>query len=265
MCFKIAARSNLMQFLKCLILLAVKRFKFKLSRQHKKYLKKSLPIIAGTFLLYLLISYLMLPDCKELKTKNPTYSSLMQQQIDEAESEGRVFKISHKFVPLSSISPDLMRAVILGEDFDFFGHDGFDFTAFKEALLEAWLEFRLPRGASTITQQLAKNLYLNNSWSILRKFKEYIIAGRLEKELSKKRILELYLNYIEWGEGVFGAEAAARHYFQESAADLSSNEAAFLAAIVPSPLGAFHPKKHAQRVNERKKILMRKMYQVQLP
>ncbi|MDH3494767.1 MAG: transglycosylase domain-containing protein, partial [Acidobacteriota bacterium] len=123
---------------------------------------------------------------------------------------------------------------------------------------------KFKRGASTITQQLAKNLYLSEERSFLRKGREAAITFALEKELSKRRILEIYLNVIEWGDGIYGAEAASRFYFKKSASGLSPNEAAFLAAMIPSPLNIFNPKKNPKRVRRRQRAIMRGMRHIRL-
>lgn len=143
--------------------------------------------------------------------------------------------ISYRFVPISKISSYLRQAVILAEDDQFFEHQGVDLEAVERAAKINWNRKKYLRGASTITMQLAKNLYLNPHKSLLRKFRELFITLKLERELTKDRILELYLNVAEWGDGIYGAEAAARHYFGRGAANLSKHEAAFLAAILPKP------------------------------
>lgn len=144
-------------------------------------------------------------------------------------------KIAYRFVPLNNISPYLKQAVILAEDDQFFEHQGVDLDALERAAKINWKRKKLARGASTITMQLARNLYLSPRKSLFRKFRELLIALKLERELSKDRILELYLNVAEWGRGIYGAESAARHYFGKSAEGLGRHEAAFLAAILPKP------------------------------
>jgi monofunctional biosynthetic peptidoglycan transglycosylase len=138
-------------------------------------------------------------------------------------------------VSYARISPHLKRAVLVSEDSGFWQHDGVDYGQLKESLAVNWLRGRFVRGGSTITQQLAKNLYLSPSKNPFRKLRELLIARRLEAELSKQRILELYLNLIEWGDGIYGAEAAARTYFRKSAADVGPQEAALLAGAIPNP------------------------------
>lgn len=140
------------------------------------------------------------------------------------------------WVPYEHISPALARAVVAGEDLRFFHHSGLDWSQIRVAAAQNWEEKRFARGASTITQQLAKNLFLSPSKNPLRKLHEALIAKEMEHFLDKRRILELYLNTVEWGDGIYGAEAAARHYFQTSAASLNVEQATFLAAIIPDPL-----------------------------
>lgn len=143
--------------------------------------------------------------------------------------------IARRWVSLSRISKLLQQAVILAEDDQFFEHQGIDVEALKRAARINWKKRTYKRGASTITMQLARNLYLSPEKTLFRKGRELLIAFKLERELSKTRILELYLNVVEWGDGIYGAEAAARHYFHMSAADLDRHQAAFLAAILPRP------------------------------
>ena len=138
-------------------------------------------------------------------------------------------------MPLSRISSHLQRAVIVAEDASFFQHHGFDWEGIRDAASRNWERGESHRGGSTITQQLAKNLYLSPKKNYMRKIHEAIITRALEKHLTKRRILELYLNVVEWGRGVYGAEAAARHHFGKSAQDLDPAEAALLAAMLPSP------------------------------
>jgi monofunctional biosynthetic peptidoglycan transglycosylase len=144
-------------------------------------------------------------------------------------------KLDHKWVPYARISIHLKRAVVVAEDAKFLDHEGFDWEAIQEALAKNQREGKVVAGASTISQQLAKNLFLSGERSWLRKGQEAIITWMLEQTMSKRRILELYLNVAEWGEGVFGAEAAARYHFGVSAAALAPEQGAWLAAILPSP------------------------------
>jgi monofunctional biosynthetic peptidoglycan transglycosylase len=166
--------------------------------------------------------------------------------------------VEWKWVSSSRISGNLKRAVLVGEDIGFFSHNGFAHQEMRSALEEAWEERRLPRGASTITQQLAKNLWLSPSRNPLRKVKEAILTWQLERELSKRRILEIYLNVVEFGPGIYGAEAACRHYFGKSARSLSEHQAAQLAASLPNPK-SWHPGSDSRRYKWRVRMIERRM------
>ena len=176
-----------------------------------------------------------LPDVPALEKTNPATTALMEARVTKAREQGRPFKPHWTWVPLTRISPHLQRAVVAAEDASFFTHEGFDWEGIKDAALRNLEAGEMQRGGSTITQQLAKNLYLSPERSLFRKAREALIARSLEHHLSKERILELYLNVAEWGRGIYGAEAAAHHHFRKPAKDLSAEEAALLAAILPSP------------------------------
>jgi monofunctional biosynthetic peptidoglycan transglycosylase len=176
-----------------------------------------------------------LPDVGLLAHTNPTSTALMDAREAQAKEQGRAIGRQWVWVPLSRISPHLRRAVVAAEDASFFTHEGFDWEGIRAAALRDLEAGEMKRGGSTITQQLAKNLYLSSERSLLRKAREALITRSLEQHLTKKRILELYLNVAEWGKGVYGAEAAARHHFRKSSHDLTADEAAWLAAILPSP------------------------------
>jgi monofunctional biosynthetic peptidoglycan transglycosylase len=178
---------------------------------------------------------LTLPDVAALARHNPTSTALMESREARALEHGRVTPRQWTWVPLARISSHLQRAVIAAEDGSFFIHEGFDWEGIRDAAIHNLEAGEMRRGGSTITQQLAKNLYLSSERSLLRKAREALITRSLEHRLTKERILELYLNVAEWGRGVYGAEAAARHHFGKSAADLTADEAAWLAAILPSP------------------------------
>lgn len=189
-------------------------------------------LLAGSLALSWLIA---LPDVGLLTQTNPVSTALMDARHTQAKDRGRVSERQWTWVPLSRISPHLRRAVVAAEDASFFTHEGFDWEGIKEAAKYNLEAGELKRGGSTITQQLAKNLYLSSERSLFRKAREALITRSLEQHLTKKRILELYLNVAEWGQGVYGAEAAARHHFEKSADELTPDEAAWLAAILPSP------------------------------
>ncbi len=182
----------------------------------------------------------------------------MERRKTELARRGESAKLEWTPVPIARISPRLARAVVIAEDARFWSHDGVDWEAVRDAAQRDWEEKQLGHGASTITQQLAKNLYLSPSRSPLRKLREWAIARRLEAALPKKRILELYLNVIELGRRTYGAEAASRRYFGKPASDLTDLEAATLAAIIPSPR-IYDPVRHAQRVERRARRILRRM------
>jgi monofunctional biosynthetic peptidoglycan transglycosylase len=203
-------------------------------------------------------AYLTLPDVRPLARTNPDTTAFMQLRADEARAAGREPRRIQRWVTYSRISPNLIRAVLVSEDDAFWDHEGVDFRQLQDSIETDWARGRLVRGASTITQQLAKNLYLSPSRNPIRKFRELILARRLEAELKKARILEIYLNVIEWGDGIFGAEAAARTYFSTSASALSAAQAALLAGAIPNPR-LLNPARPNARLLARQKIILRRM------
>lgn len=176
-----------------------------------------------------------IPSVSYLKNTNPKKSALMEIREAEWAAKGGKRRVNLLWRPISAISPYLVKAVVISEDDKFYEHEGFDFEAMKAAVEKDIKAGKFKAGGSTISQQLAKNLFLTPTKSPLRKVKEAIITWRLEQSLSKRRIIELYLNIVEWGDGTFGAEAAAQRYFGKSAADLSPMEACRLAVVLPSP------------------------------
>jgi monofunctional biosynthetic peptidoglycan transglycosylase len=200
-----------------------------------------------------------------LKGSNPSGTALMEQRSAESRERGEEVKRIQTWMPYDRISRNLVRAVLAGEDSRFFDHSGFDWEEINKALEEDWKEGRFRRGASTITQQLAKNLFLSTSRNPLRKLHEALITKEMEWILGKRRILEIYLNVIEWGDGIYGAEAASRNYFNASAAAVSADQAAFLSAIIPGPNGALNPATHRRRVERRKNLIARLMRHVVVP
>jgi monofunctional glycosyltransferase len=179
--------------------------------------------------------YATLPDVKALETKNPQSTALMELRDQDYNQKRVRSSRRHIWVSYDAISEHLKKAVLISEDASFFSHAGVDVKEMQEALKKDWQTGSFARGGSTITMQLARNLYLSPSKNPLRKAREIVIAWQLEQALSKRRILEIYLNVVEWGRNIYGAEAAARHYFAKSAADLDIVEAATLAALLPSP------------------------------
>jgi monofunctional biosynthetic peptidoglycan transglycosylase len=208
--------------------------------------------------------YLTLPDVRSLKTSNPTTTAFIELRAREARANGQKPRRIQKWVSYKSMSPNLTRAVLVAEDDLFWQHEGVDVEQMQESFEADWASGRFVRGGSTITQQLAKNLYLSPSKNPLRKLKELIIARRLEAELEKSRILELYLNEIEWGDGIYGVEAAARTYFHAGAGSLGPAESAILAGAIVNPrvLNPGHPN---ARLIRRQGIIMRRMGSVTPP
>lgn len=192
-------------------------------------------VLALPFAGYVAYLTVSLPSVEYLRSTNPDPTSLMRLRADEARADGNEPKHRQYWVPLDRISERVVQAVRMGEDAAFFTHSGFDFYEIKESVLRNLERGEFARGASTITQQLAKNVFLSTEKSLNRKLKEAILTYRLEQALSKNRILEIYLNVIEWGDGIYGIEAASRTYFGKSAAYLNPAEAAFLAAMIPNP------------------------------
>ena len=209
-------------------------------------------------------AYVTLPDVRSLRTSNPPTTAFMQLRDREARAKGRTPRHDQRWVPYRRISEDLKRAVIVAEDSAFWQHEGVDFDQLQESLERDWARGRLLRGGSTITQQLAKNLYLSPSKNPVRKLRELVIARRLEAELKKARIFELYLNVIEWGDGIYGAEAAARTYFHKPASELGPDESALLAAAIINPrlLNPAHP---TLRLLRRQQLILRRMHVVAPP
>lgn len=215
-------------------------------------------IAGGLFFIYLAYIYLTLPDVRVLTTVNPQTTAFMELRQREAAAQGRKFQIRQRWVPYNSISNTLRRAVLVAEDSAFFDHEGVDYKELRASLEANWEEGKFTRGASTITQQLAKNLYLSPSRNPIRKLKELMITRRLEAALTKRRILEIYLNVIEWGDGIFGAEAASRTYFDKPASALSPDEAALLAGAIINPR-EHSPARPTKRLLRRQQIIVRRM------
>jgi monofunctional biosynthetic peptidoglycan transglycosylase len=223
----------------------------------KKKLRTALALIIILPAAYLLVDtglYFFYPDLSSLERKNPGRTAFMRHAEEAAQRKGKKLVVRQVWVPLAGISKYLVNAVIIAEDDKFWRHEGFDFEAMKEAIEKDLKAGRLKYGGSTITQQLVKNLYLSPSKNPMRKLKEAILAWRLERELSKRRILELYLNVVEWGEGIFGIEAASRHYYGKPASELSPEEAARLAAVLPNPR-RFSPVGQSRYVENRARII----------
>jgi monofunctional glycosyltransferase len=200
------------------------------------------------------------PDVGRLELENPKTTAFIERYRSRERKAGRTSQPSWRWVPYAAISPTLKSAVLVAEDLEFFSHDGFSRAEIAKAVREAWEEGELPRGASTITQQVAKNLWLSPSRNPLRKAKEILLTRQLERRLSKRRILEIYLNVAEFGPGVYGAEAAARRYFGVSAAGLDARQAAGLAAGLTRP-ATWHPGVNSRGYSRRVGLIEARMAQ----
>jgi monofunctional glycosyltransferase len=195
---------------------------------------------------------------------NPATSAFMNERLEILQEKNPDAELHYRWVPYQNISNHLKRALIAAEDANFIDHEGFDWQGIQRAMVKNAKHGKIVAGGSTISQQLAKNLFLSGRRTPWRKAEEALITMMLENLMSKQRILEIYLNVIEWGDGVFGAEAAARHYFNVSAAQLSANQAARLAAMVPNP--RFYDKNRGARGLLRKtRIIQRQLAAVDLP
>ncbi len=179
--------------------------------------------------------YFVYPDIAYLKKNKPDKTAFMKYREEIWAKNGVKKSIKNTWVPLSRISPYVMKAVIIAEDDKFWAHEGFDFEAMQKAMEKDIKKRKFQAGGSTISQQLAKNLYLSPAKDPIRKIKEAIITWRLERQLTKRKIIELYLNVAEWGDGIFGIEAAAKNYYGKHAAELNAHEAAQLASVLPNP------------------------------
>jgi monofunctional biosynthetic peptidoglycan transglycosylase len=207
------------------------------TRRGKKHVFRNILFLtAGLLIVFSGYIWLTLPDVSDLKTKNPETTSLIRQRRAEAGSKNPGASAGLRWVAFDQIPSLLKRCILVSEDASFYDHKGIDYAELKASLKQDLKEGRLSRGGSTITQQLAKNLYLSTSKSFVRKLREFLIARRLEKALSKNRIFHIYLNVIEWGPGVYGIQAAARHWFGKDVSDLTLEEMVRLTAIIPRPL-----------------------------
>jgi monofunctional biosynthetic peptidoglycan transglycosylase len=203
-------------------------------------------------LAWLAWTWITWPDVPALETANPETTAFIERYRETRREAGESDAVAWTMVPYDRISPNLARAVISSEDTEFFFHDGFSSHELGEAIRKAIRERERPRGASTMSQQLVKNLWLSPSRSLTRKLREAMLTRKLERSLSKKRILDLYLNVVEFGPGIYGAEAAAQHYFGKPAAQLTLREGAMLAAGLPRPRSwnpASRSENYARRVD----------------
>jgi monofunctional glycosyltransferase len=239
------------------------------------FLLPALPLAAvGLWLLFL-------PWPVDLRERNPERTAFMEHRLEEARREGRELSLRHHWIPLEAVSPNLRRAVLAAEDDRFYQHRGIDWRALaeevqyqgdttfswlsredrqalREALRHYWANRDEIKGRSTITQQLAKNLYFTPERSVFRKVSEAVVTRRLERFLTKDRILEIYLNVAEWGPGIFGAQAAALAYFERGAEELTLEQAAALAATLPHPLSS-NPSHRPARMAWRQEMLLARL------
>ena len=201
--------------------------------------------------------YFIYPNIDDLKKVRPVPTAFMEYRESQWADENRDMHITQQWVSMDKISPNIIKAVLIGEDDGFYHHDGFDVKGMENAI-ERSIKKGTLAGGSTISQQLSKNLYLSPSKNPVRKIKEAIITWRIEKTLSKRRILEIYLNVAEWGDGIFGIEAAAHHYYHKSAKNLTADEASRLAAVLPNPI-RYNPKGNQPYVKNRARIIYKTM------
>ncbi len=200
-----------------------------------------------------------MPEPSVFIEKNPDKTAFMEMRVRKAMERDKIVILKQRFINYYEISQYLKDAVRISEDASFFQHNGFDLHEINQSLWVNLKKGRIIRGGSTITQQLVKNLYLTESKTFWRKLKEALITVKIENQLPKIRIYELYLNYIELGYGIFGVEAASKIYFRKSSADLNLFEAVRLAAIIPSPL-LITPNMRSSVLEKRSKNILEKLF-----
>ena len=226
-------------------------------RKRRSWLLRVIGLIFAVAFAYICWEALTWPHVATLARHIPETTAFIDRWKSEQLAAGKSDVPDWRWAPYPAISPHLKRAVLVSEDINFFAHHGFEVTEIESALKDAIDEHELPRGASTITQQVAKNLWLSPSRNPLRKVKEAILTWQLERSVDKKRILEIYLDVAEFGPGIYGAEAASRRYFGKAAAELDEREAAQLAACLPNP-NLWHPGgRNAVAVRRTERILAR--------
>ncbi|GAA4493898.1 monofunctional biosynthetic peptidoglycan transglycosylase [Pseudaeromonas paramecii] len=221
-------------------------------------------VLLGLLLLWLLwLSWVFVQLCW-YRSHAPGSTAFMQEQLSVLQETQPKARLRQQWLPYGQIDRDLKRALLVAEDSGFMDHHGFDWEGIQVAWRKNLAKGRIVAGGSTISQQLAKNLFLSSARTPWRKLNETLITLMLEAVLSKQRILEIYLNVIEWGQGVFGAEAAARHYFGRSARSLSASQAAYLAAMVTRPR-YYEQHRHHAALLRKQRILLARLYQVRIP
>jgi monofunctional biosynthetic peptidoglycan transglycosylase len=227
------------------------------ARRPRRRLRNALALLGLAIVGWLGWEALTWPDAGALARRPPVTTAFIERWRAAQRQAGRSDRVDRRWVGYEAISPSVKVAVLVAEDINFFSHRGFDGGEIRKALSQALEDGELPRGASSLTQQLAKNLWLSPSRDPLRKTREAILTWQLERALSKRRLLEIYLNVVEFGPGVWGVESASRRYFGRAAAELGDDEAALLAASLPSP-STWHPgansaayRRHVERVRRR--------------
>lgn len=218
---------------------------------------KKLRLILSILVLLMAVDvgrYLVYPSVSRLAKVTPKKSAMMEYRERQYARKGKNIRLRQTWVPFSRISPYMAKAVLIAEDDKFWGHEGFDFEGMEKALEKDIHKGKFKAGGSTISQQLAKNLFLSPSKNPIRKIKEAILTWRMERTLKKRRILELYLNFAEWGDGIFGIEAASRHYYGIPASAISAEQAAKLATVLPNP-HKYSPVKPSRYVKNRSRII----------
>ncbi|MEP0823248.1 MAG: monofunctional biosynthetic peptidoglycan transglycosylase [Ignavibacterium sp.] len=224
----------------------------------KRHPIRTLAVIAACWFTYEIVT-LPLGDVTALRHRNPSETAFMKLHEETARDRNKPFRKYHEWVPLREIPPNLINAVVVAEDGTFWRHGGFDWYELKESILQNISSGRAARGASTISQQLVKNLYLSPSKNPLRKIREWVLTWWLERNVGKARILEIYLNVIELGDGVYGVGAASHRYFGKPVSELSREEAVRLAAIIPRPR-RFRPDDFSSRyVSRRAELILERM------
>lgn len=228
----------------------------------KNLFKSALILLSAIVLLFIfsiIAIYFSVPDVSKLEKENPTTTSFIEFRKKEAGKEGKKLRIRQDWIRLSDVPRVLQRSIIVAEDASFWVHEGIDWYEVEQSIKKNWEEGEIARGGSTITQQLAKNLYLTPRKTIYRKLREWFIAKELERKLKKGRILELYLNTIELGRGLFGIRAAARKYFQKEPSELELWEIVRLTASIPNPL-EMNPKIPSSGLRWRSHIILRRLF-----
>src|SRR2546423_8611683 len=233
-------------------------------RARRPWLRRLLGLVAIVRSAWLAWEAVTWPSVRALATRPPATTAFIERYKARERAAGHTPRLEWRWVPSSTISVHLKRAVLVAEDIGFFRHHGFAPQNMREAMTEALEERRLPRGASTITQQLAKNLWLSSSRNPLRKAKEAVLTWQLERRLPKRRILEVYLNVAQFGPGVYGAEAASRRYFGKSAAELTDEEGAQLAGSLRRP-STWHPGVSTPGYRRYVETIRRRMAKAELP